>query len=407
MRVDGTSTVQINASERKEKPADTFAPASFFDASSNGKRAFFMTTQALTDDTPTDGASHIYMYDTTQPEGERLTLINADHEPGDGTSSDGQGIFGLSHDGSYVYFMTTGQIVSGQPLLGDGGFGLYLWHDGTVRYITLPGVINEDETFTTGGNISVNLYQSRVSPDGRWLLYRALAGGTLELYLYSADSGAAPVCVSCDPSGAPPTAVATDVVRTGSGAAVTSWHENHALSDDGSHVFFSTAAALVPEDVNNKEDVYEYDTSTASVHLISSGTSTDDSWFMDASANGDNVFFTTRQQLVGWDIDQEYDVYDARIGGGVPQPSVEEACGGEACQVSAVALAGPSTPVTVSFSGPGNPLAVAIVKKRTQGLEGALRACKKLKAKGRRKRCEAAARKRYAKHSLKTSGRTR
>ena len=96
------------------------------------------------------------------------------------------------------------------------------------------------------------------------------------------------------------------------------WHENRALSDDGSRVFFSTAQALVPEDVNGRVDVYEYE--SGGVHLISSGRSPADSWFMDASASGNDVFFTTSQQLVGWDTDQEYDVYDARVGGGLPDP---------------------------------------------------------------------------------------
>jgi hypothetical protein len=293
--------------------------------------------------------------------------------------------------------------VSGQPLLG-GAPALYLWHDGTVRYIA--SFIVAEDNFTEGEKYAVDPRQSRVSPDGRWLLYRTVTGLTRQLYLYSAESGVAPLCISCNSSGAPTTVDATDVVRTGSGATATSWHENHALSDDGSHVFFSTAAALVPEDVNGREDVYEYDTSSGSVHLISSGTSLDDSWFMDASANGDNVFFTTRQELVGWDVDQEYDVYDARVGGGVPEPAVRDACSGAACQASTAAPAGLSTPASLSFSGPGNPSA-PVVRKSAAALRlaSALRACKKNKDRGRRRRCEVAARKRYAKQSSKASGR--
>jgi hypothetical protein len=178
--------------------------------------------------------------------------------------------------------------------------------------------------------------------------------------LYSVDGSTPTVpditCVSCPPSGAPPTADSSDVPRTGVGGTFVDWHENHALSDDGSRVFFSTAQQLVPQDVNNKEDVYEYDVPSGTVHLISSGTGADDSWFLDASANGDDAFFTTSQQLVGWDNDQQYDLYDARVGGGFPDPPPA----GVTCDPSVSCQGTPSAPpglqpaASASFTGPGN-----------------------------------------------------
>ena len=45
--------------------------------------------------------------------------------------------------------------------------------------------------------------------------------------------------------------------------------------------------------------------------LISSGESTDESAFLDASENGGDVFFLTKSNLVSQDLDQAYDVYDA------------------------------------------------------------------------------------------------
>jgi hypothetical protein len=390
LRVDGRSTVQLNVSERSSP--DVFAPATFLDASADGERAFFMTSQALTDDAPVNGDAKIYMYDTTKPPSapDHLTLINADHEPGDGTSSDGKGIAGLSRDGSYVYFASNGQIVNGEQLLG-GVRGLYLWHDGVVRYITaIPGAAG-DELFTSGGNFIANPRQARVTSDGRWLLYRTQIGATRQLFLYGADSGGAPVCVSCDPSGAPSTADSTDVVQTGSSATKTSWHENHALAVDGSRVFFDTAQALVPEDVNGRVDVYEYDVASGRPFLISTGTSPDDSWFMDASLNGGDVFFTTRQQLVGWDVDQEYDVYDARIGGGFPDPPLPAPpCVADTCRT------GPATPpplqstASATFTGTGNAPEPAkpSAKPKPRTLTQALRTCRKQRSKKTRGSCE-------------------
>ena len=49
------------------------------------------------------------------------------------------------------------------------------------------------------------------------------------------------------------------------------------------------------------------------VGLISSGTSSSESAFYDASENGDDVFLMTTSRLVGEDYDKGYDVYDAHV----------------------------------------------------------------------------------------------
>jgi Domain of unknown function (DUF4143) len=68
--------------------------------------------------------------------------------------------------------------------------------------------------------------------------------------------------------------------------------------------------------------------------LISSGRSSSDALFVEATPSGSDVFFTTRQQLVGIDTDEATDLYDARAGGGIAaqSPSAQAACGGEACR---------------------------------------------------------------------------
>ena len=42
--------------------------------------------------------------------------------------------------------------------------------------------------------------------------------------------------------------------------------------------------------------------------------------FVDASASGNDAFFLTREQLVGIDTDDQIDLYDARVGGGLAEP---------------------------------------------------------------------------------------
>jgi hypothetical protein len=196
-----------------------------------------------------------------------------------------------------------------------------------------------------------------VTPDGRHQLFEAVDGSGLrpgyshgtcvtgsgprpcrsEDYVYSVD-GSTPldpnvVCASCNAGepGAP--FDASFITFEGLGASGFIARQNHPISDDGRWVFFNTDEPLVPEDTNQRVDAYEYDMQIHSAQLLSSGKSTSPSYFMDVSANGADAFFTTRERLVGWDRDDAYDVYDARIGGGFPEPVPPPApCSGDTCQ---------------------------------------------------------------------------
>jgi hypothetical protein len=368
MRVDDTSTVRLDVSETTPPAADK--TARFLDASSDGTRVFFSTSTRMNDDPATPAGSKLYMYDATKPASapDNLTLINADNEPAEFGLF--RGLIGVSDDGHYVYFATGGQLVSGEPLLA-GDTGIFLWHDGTITYIgRVPNVAGPlAEMVSSGSNYELQPRQARVTPDGKHLVFNAARGegltgydhgpcfvvgsGCREFYVYSADTNTLR-CASCNPSGAAATVMAETSIRQKTGGSQTTWHQDRTIADDGSRVFFSTVEALVPQDVNGRSDAYEYDVATGRPLLLSSGTSPYDSWFMDASADGRDAFFVTREQLVGWDRDQAYDLYDARIGGGFPEPSVQTACSGDACQGAlggAPALAGPATR---SFAGGGN-----------------------------------------------------
>ena len=95
------------------------------------------------------------------------------------------------------------------------------------------------------------------------------------------------------------------------------------LSADGSRVFFETEEALLAADSNSVMDVYEWEREGAGscvrdgggcLYLISSGVSSEPSYFAQASSSGGDVFFFTRQSLVGQDEDELVDLYDAREG---------------------------------------------------------------------------------------------
>jgi len=359
-------TLQVDASEKS--PPDAPQAARFQTASTDGGRVFFTSGAQLTD----TAGSGLYLWQRTPPAGQgHLTLIGGDSQAA---------VLGASGDGHRVYFAAPGQLIPGGPAVGEDG--LYLWQDadgtpgGTLSFVggidTGDAGANDDTLYPWNQNPDV----ARVTPDGRELLFEVSDGSGLapqadhgrcadrnpdnssngrcsELYLYRADRSAplAPdvVCVSCDPAGGPATASAFVNAHAGSGASQVTWHLSRALSDDGQRVFFSTAQPLVREDVNGRVDAYEYDVASGTVQLISSGRDGEDSWFLDASASGDDVFFTTREQLAGWDTDQSYDLYDARVGGGFPEPSPPAAgCAGDACHGVPVA-----PPPLVALASPG------------------------------------------------------
>lgn len=371
MRVDGATTVQLNASEKAapESPQG----ATLWTASADGRRIFFSTGEGLVDGDD-DGSEDYYMYDVDAPAGDRLTLVSRDGEPSDVDS--GLGVIGASEDGHYLYFMMVGQLVAGEETLVPG---LYVWHDGSVRYAGNFADISDVGLNSLNSPWFLNDLASmaRVAADGSHVLFAATddggfsgrggfggfdhgtscsASGCREFYVYNGSSGQLR-CASCDPSGAEPTGraqVNTKVEAYASDVTMTS-HLNRALSSDGRWAFFNSPDALVPEDVNGRVDAYQYDTLSDQVSLLSSGRSSDDSYFLEASASGRDAFFATREQLVGWDVDGSYDLYDARVGGGLPEPvAPAPACSGDACKGALAAPVVPLAAASGSFEGSGN-----------------------------------------------------
>jgi hypothetical protein len=374
LRENGSRTFLLNVDEKEplEAPA---GEAQLWDASRDGSRAFFTTPESLVEEDEDGGGRDLYMYEADKPEDERLTLLSVDNQPPDDGSVNS--VIGASDDGHYVYFVASGRLVAGGPT--PVFRGLYLWHDGQISYI---GQFAEEPILNTPRTVWTLFTQaktSRVTPDGHHLLFmtqsdegfKGIGGFTgydhgsttacdygglsscREFYTYSADSGRLR-CASCNPSGATATADALDDVKADPGPITTTSHQSHALSDDGRYVFFSTEERLVPEDTNGTSDAYLYDTTTEEPHLLSSGQDKSPSYFMDASADGHDAFIATAEQLSGWDTDTSYDLYDARVDGGLPEPlPPPPSCQGDACQPTSVARVRPNL-ATATSSGSGN-----------------------------------------------------
>jgi hypothetical protein len=335
------------------------------------------------------------------------------------------GMLGASDDGSYAYFVATG-LLAGENDEGrspvEGEPNVYRWHDGEVVFIATLNDFYDEANWRAFWESEVDgpaqgYKTSRVTPDGGSLLFASVDQLTShenaqhhELYLYDAVRGRL-TCVSCNLTGA----AATNDAFLSHGESATSVTTypfiTRNLSQDGNEVFFQTEESLVPQDVDGRMDVYEWQREgTGScpggqgdcLYLISTGTNANPSYFGDASSNGEDVFFFTRQPLVGQDRDDNLDLYDARVGGGIAAqtPSIAEPCSGEACRepVGPPPAFGPVSSVAVSDLGVVESGSVAkrmpALSTRARKLASALRACGK-KPRRRRAVCERQARRRY------------
>jgi hypothetical protein len=103
------------------------------------------------------------------------------------------------------------------------------------------------------------------------------------------------------------------------------------------------------------------------LYLISTGKDDYPSFFADASQSGNDVFFFTRQGLVGQDKDELLDVYDARVGGGLASqsPVVPVPCEStDACHGPIPAPPLESSPSSETFVGPGNAVSKPAANKK-------------------------------------------
>lgn len=280
---------------------------------------------------------------------------------------------------------------------------LYLEEDGALTFVAT--LLRADvEGFEPGSNIRAYdaaahapLFRaSRVTRDGSHIVFETRAALTgydntapdgrpvVEVFMY--EAGGELICVSCNPTLGRPMGIEemsrpytesygqTDGAKTYVPAAawIPTWehplHASHVLAQDGSRIFFNSFDALLPRDNNGAQDVYQWEAAGTGgcelddaqyfpqnggcIYLISSGESSFESRYLEASADGKDVFFTTAASLLPQDPGS-IDLYDARVNGGFPQPVQAAECEGEACQ-SPPAPPDDPTPASSAFRGAGN-----------------------------------------------------
>jgi hypothetical protein len=352
------------------------------------------------------------------------------------------GVLGASEDGSYVYYASNAVLGDGAlpgdcPAMISPGEEASLPHDTCNLYMShydsasasweapvfIAALSGNDAPDWAGGEQGGVGQAARVSPSGTYLTFmseRSLTGydnhdahsgkPDEEVFLYDGEAQKL-LCASCNPTGArpdgievatdnrlaignevwPKTAwVAADIPGWTPSAINQAFYQSRFLSNSG-RLFFNSSDALVPQDINNQEDVYQWEPAEVGscsssapgfssatdgcVGLISSGTSPDESAFLDASENGDDVFFLTAEKLVPEDTDTALDIYDAHVCGAEGVPCTPPAVAPPACVTADACRAAPTpqpgvfgAPATATFSGQGNlapPPVVKHVAKKT------------------------------------------
>jgi hypothetical protein len=329
-----------------------------------------------------------------------LYKVNVDNQTSTPIATDIEGVVGASDTLSRIYFVSPEALATGASV---GAPNLYLFEGGTIKLIgTLSPIDVGGAPLNEEGNPAVAGYNvtalsprnqaARVTPDGLGLAFQSVASLTgydnrdvknnepdVEVFVYDAATEELH-CASCNPSGARPNGKplrhynkgGEPQVGEGVGTArrwtaaflqtvESQTYYPRDLSDSGDRVFFNAYDSLSLEDNNSQQDVYEWEAQgTGSctqpegcISLISTGESPAKSEFVDASADGSSVFFTTKSSLSPADPGL-IDLYNAKEGGGYPPPPTPAApCEGDACQSLPVAPNDP-TPASASYNGQGN-----------------------------------------------------
>jgi hypothetical protein len=413
----GAHTVQLS----QRSPTDCTTPScsgssgsdpAFDGASADGSKAFFLSTQKLTDAASEDarfgdGASagegcpattgpngcNLYLYDFSKPAGHELSAVSAGDSSGNGPRV--QGVVAIAPGGSHVYFVAQGVLTAtanSQGRSAEGGAAnLYAYDASTGITSFIASLPASDHALWT--NIAAGVSApANVTPDGRFLVFPSHGNltpdatgtsGALQIFRYDAtaaglirisigeggfnDNGNRPAPTPCGANSCAEDAhiVTRGVERT-----------DPTMSHDGSYVFFSSPVALTPHALDDvqigvhevpdyAQNVYEWH--AGHVALISDGrdASTDAGQpglcqsvssvcLLGADGSGQNVFFSTADPLVPQDTDTALDYYDARVGGGIPFSPPPVPCSGDNCKPPPSSAPPPPAAASVTFFGAGN-----------------------------------------------------
>jgi hypothetical protein len=367
-RVDGALYLRRGNTETV-KVAD--APNTFAGISEDGERVFY--TDVGDGETPGD-------------------LFSFEVDTQSAVSIAANSVFvNVSADGSHAFFTSMTALTGAEEndngeAAEAGKDNLYFAEEGDIRFLA---ILDHQDLVSFDGNGDIDLLRwtdaiapgatgftgraqspTRSTPDGKVLVFQSHAdltsyesGGQAQTYRYDTADGSLR-CVSCDPSGAPPSSADAAALQStsGGGSTVSAATLIPNVTNDGGKVFFQSSDPLLSEDANDVQDVYEWKAHGAEgcsreggcLALISSGQGEQDNYLYSMTPDGHDVFFTTIEKLVGADIPGSPSIYDARVEGGIPDPPVEEPCQADACQGQGSQSPALPTPARTGSGDTGN-----------------------------------------------------
>lgn len=382
-------------------------PAFFAGASEDGSKVFFTTEQELLAGRTTN---NLYEFDFNNSNQFKVLPVAL------GSSApEVESVLRISEDGSHAYFVAKGVLTS-EPRGGVGGScyqeltpaelaeeetgkkegkcrpkaganNLYVF----VRNSAHP--FGEVEFIASLAN---EVTQDQATPDGRYLVFTSTQDLTSDdtstprqLFEYDAQEE---LLVRVSKGQCVPASLSTctsperfnDNGNTSAFAAEigiqaydqfdspSAGESGLSVSNDGAYVVFASTNDLTPgaeaASSSGAASVYEYRSAgsiaTGDVYLVSNGTDTttqgvgsgsgkgDVLWGEDAS--GEDVFFSAGASLLGVDTNEDPDLYDARIGGGFPEPAIPSECVGEGCLGVGARASVLGSPGSVSAVAGGN-----------------------------------------------------
>ena len=270
----GTAGAATERSIELVSPGTASTAVTFLRASADGSRVFFSTSESLSA-ADTDTATDIY-----ERSGGQTMLVSG----GSTTSTIIPTFGGASADGTRVFFTTTEKLI---PADTDSLNDVYERSGGQTTLVS------------TGTNTALASFNG-ASADGTRVFFSTADKLTPD----DADTGTDVY----ERSGGQ-----TTLVSVSTGPPSAAFVTFNGASADGTHVFFSTAEKLTPDDADTLSDIYER--FGGQTTLVSGAANTGFvPNFAGASADGTRVFFTTSEQLSAADSDTTSDVYE-RSGG--------------------------------------------------------------------------------------------
>ena len=248
--------------------------ADFYDASKDGSRAVFETSESLVS-ADTDTTKDVY-----ERVGSTTNLVSAG--PTSGPTPIDSFFLGTSQDGLHIFFMSYEPLVAADD--DNGRRDIYERFNGNTNLIsTGPASTNALVEATWGGS----------TPDGATVFFatseQLVSGDTDSATDVYERTGSTTTQISTGPDG-------------GNGTPQAFFE---AASIDGSRVFFGTAESLVSSDTDSYRDIYQRSGGTTTHVSIGpdGGNGDEPTLFGGISLDGTRVFFDTRESLVASDTD--------------------------------------------------------------------------------------------------------